>query len=159
MIEYYGENPSASQSPWSALFKTAAILRIGTGTLLLSRHGLQGVLNGYQFFWKEQPWSWAEAFAAAGLPFPHLLAPTAALIIAAVGVSWTLGFLTRFFSLIFLPVSITAVIFLQKAGSAEVEAAWLYTFIAATLLLYGSGSISLDKLFRLGGQWSAGSRR
>jgi uncharacterized membrane protein YphA (DoxX/SURF4 family) len=47
-------------------------------------------------------------------------------------------------------VVITALVILQKAGSVQVEAAWLYLFIAVTLLLYGSGAVSVDQLFRLG---------
>ena len=45
MIEYYGENPTASQNPFSALFKTIAVLRIGTGVMLLTRHGISAVLG------------------------------------------------------------------------------------------------------------------
>jgi hypothetical protein len=31
-----------------------------------------------------------------------------------------------------------------------VEAAWLYLIITVTLLLFGSGTVSVDQLFRLG---------
>jgi uncharacterized membrane protein YphA (DoxX/SURF4 family) len=65
-------------------------------------------------------------------------------------VSWVIGFLTRLFAVIFLPVVITALVILQKAGSVQVEAAWLSLFITVTLLLYGSGAVSVDQLFRLG---------
>ena len=52
MIEHIGGNPAAVHNPWASLFKTVAILRIGTGTLLLARHGFSGVTGAYQFFWK-----------------------------------------------------------------------------------------------------------
>jgi|UniRef100_UPI0037830126 uncharacterized membrane protein YphA (DoxX/SURF4 family) len=150
MLEYTGGNPAAVQSPLSSLFKTVAIVRIGTGTLLMTRHGFSAALSAYQFFWKEQPWAWVTAFRDAGLPYPHLIAPFTALLVAGVALSWIIGFLTRLFSVIFLPVVITALVILQKAGSVQVEAAWLYLFITVTLLLYGSGAVSVDQLFRLG---------
>ncbi|MBL9134051.1 MAG: hypothetical protein JNG86_22755 [Verrucomicrobiaceae bacterium] len=48
---------------------------------------------------------------------------------------------------------------LQRAASPLVESAWLYTFITFTLLLFGSGAISLDKLFHIGGQLAAPKSR
>jgi uncharacterized membrane protein YphA (DoxX/SURF4 family) len=159
MIEYYGENPSASQNTWSALFKTIAVLRIGTGLLLLARHGIAAVIAAYHFLWHEQEWGWAKGFAEAGLPYPHLAAPAAALIVAAVGISWSIGFLTRFFAIVFLPVVITAIGVFTRLGSPHLEAAWLYGLITFTLLLFGSGAISLDKLFHLGGRLSTPKRR
>ncbi|HBJ85490.1 MAG TPA: hypothetical protein DDZ88_16755 [Verrucomicrobiales bacterium] len=150
MLEYTGGSPAAVQSPLGSLFKTVAIVRIGTGTLLMTRHGFSAALSAYQFFWKEQPWAWVTAFHDAGLPYPHLVAPLTALLVAGVALSWIIGFLTRLFSVIFLPVVITALVILQKAGSVQVEAAWLYLFITVTLLLYGSGAVSVDQLFRLG---------
>jgi len=152
MIEYYGENPSANTNPWSALFKTIAILRIGTGLVLLTRHGIGLITDAYQFFWNEKPWELVKQFAEAGVPYAHLTTPLIAIVVAAVGLSWTIGFLTRFFAILFLPVIVTALIMLSQAGSAHVEAAWLYGFITVTLLLFGSGAISLDKLFHIGGQ-------
>lgn len=150
MIEYYDENPSASQNPFSALFKTIAVLRIGTGVMLLTRHGISAVLGAYHFLWQEHPWDWPKSFAEAGIPYAHLAAPAAALIIASVGASWTLGFLTRFFSVLFMPVIITAIVVFTRSGSPHLEAAWLYAFISFTLILFGSGAISIDKLFHLG---------
>lgn len=150
MLEYTGGSPAAVQNPLGSLFKTVAIVRIGTGTLLMTRHGFSAALSAYQFFWKEQPWAWVTAFHDAGLPYPHLVAPLTALLVAGVALSWIIGFLTRLFSVLFLPVVITALVILQKAGSVQVEAAWLYLFITVTLLLYGSGAVSVDQLFRLG---------
>lgn len=155
MIEYYGENPAANQNPWSALFKTIAILRIGTGVLLLTRHGIAATMGAYQFLWNEQEWDWTKVFAANGIPYAMFTAPAVAIIIAAVGLGWTLGFLTRFFAVLFMPVIITTLVVLQRQGSPQVEAAWLYAFISFTLLLFGSGAISLDKLFHIGGQLAA----
>ncbi len=150
MLEYTGGSPAAAQSPWSSLFKTVAILRIGTGVLLMWRYGIDAATNAYQFFWNEQPWAWVPAFHEAGLPYAHLLAPFVAILIVGVSTSWVLGFLTRLFAVIFLPIVITTLVILQQAGSLRVEAAWLYLFITTTLLLFGSGAVSVDQLFQLG---------
>lgn len=159
MIEYYGENPTASQNPFSALFKTIAVLRIGAGVMLLTRHGISALLGAYHFLWQEHTWDWAKSFAEAGITYAHLAAPATALIVASVGASWTLGFLTRFFSVVFLPVIITAIVILTRATSPHLEAAWLYAFISFTLMLFGSGAISIDKLFHLSERLAAPKKR
>jgi uncharacterized membrane protein YphA (DoxX/SURF4 family) len=150
MLEYTGGAPTSSQDPLSSSFKTTAILRIGAGVLLMTRHGFNEAINAYRFFWKEQPWEWVAAFNAAGLPYAHLLAPLVAVLVAGVALSWILGFLTRLFAVLFLPVIIAALVLLPQAGPAHVEAAWLYLFVTVTLLLFGSGAVSADQLFRLG---------
>ncbi len=149
----------SAQSPLGSLFKTIAIVRIGAGTLLMTRHGFGAALGAYQFFWKEQSWAWPTLFHDAGLPYPHLLAPLVAVVVAGVALSWMLGFLTRLFSVVFLPVVITALVFLQKAGVPQGETAWLYLFITVTLILFGSGAVSLDQLFRLGSNGGGARRR
>ncbi|TDU66648.1 TQO small subunit DoxD [Prosthecobacter fusiformis] len=150
MIEHIGGNPAANQSPWGSLFKTIVILRIGAGALLLTRHGWQAAQGAYDFLWKEQAWDWVKAFSDAGLPYPTLLAPTMAIIVAAVAVSWCLGFLTRLFAVVFMPVAIGVI---AMAGPSYTEVGWLYMIISVTLLLYGSGAVSIDKLFRIGASW------
>lgn len=150
MLEYTGGGPAAAQSPLSSFFQTAAILRIGTGLLLMTRYGLGAVQNAYHFFFQEKPWAWVPAFHEAGMPYAHLLAPVVALLIVAVAVSWIIGFLTRLFAFAFLPVVITTLVVLHNADSPRVEAAWLYLIITVTLLLFGSGTVSVDQLFRLG---------
>ena len=45
------------------------------------------------------------------------------------------------------------VIFSAQFIQALDEAGWLYLLIAVTLVLFGSGTISLDKLFHLGESW------
>lgn len=150
MLEFTGGNPAAAPAPLSSFFQTAAILRIGTGLLLMTRYGLSAAQDAYHFFWQEKSWDWVPAFHNAGMPYAHLLAPLVAVIVFGVSLSWIIGFLTRLFALLFLPVVITTLVVLQHAGSPKVEAAWLYLIITATLLLFGSGSVSVDQLFRLG---------
>jgi uncharacterized membrane protein YphA (DoxX/SURF4 family) len=156
MIEFTGGNPAAQDVSLGSYFKTIAILRIGAGLLLLARHGVEGVLGAYQFLWSEQEWDWAQQAAQAGLPYPHLTTPLLALIVGAVGLSWTLGFLTRLFAILFLPVVITFLVYVRFGGGAYIEVAWLYLIIAVTLMLFGSGALSLDKLFHLGADFRAG---
>jgi uncharacterized membrane protein YphA (DoxX/SURF4 family) len=150
MIEYTGGNPAADQNPWSSLFKTIAILRIGSGVLLLTQHGWAAAWGTYQFLWEEKNWDWVKLFNDVGLPYPALLAPAVAIVVAAVALSWSIGFLTRLFSVLFIPILIGFLALAHKSGSDAVEAGWLYLLIAVTLTLFGSGAISIDKLFRLG---------
>ncbi|MDI1314090.1 DoxX family protein [Prosthecobacter sp.] len=150
MLEYTGSGPAAAQSPLSSLLQTAAVLRIGTGLLLMTRYGISAVQNAYHFFFHETPWAWVPAFHEAGMPQAHLLAPIVAILIVGVALSWIIGFLTRLFAFVFLPVVITTLVVLHNAGSPRVEAAWLYLIITVTLLLFGSGTVSVDQLFRLG---------
>lgn len=128
-----------------------AILRIGTGLLLFIMHGLEGLVRGWQFCWKQQPWAWVEQVALAGLPLAQVLAPAAAVITAGVGVAWVLGFFTRLFAFAFMPVVLGA-LFMAEKLNAEPHAieCWLLLFISLALLLTGSGAISVDKLFKLG---------
>lgn len=150
MLEYTGGGPAAAHSPLGSLFQTVAIVRIGTGVLLMVQHGFSAAVSAYHFFWREEPWTWVPAFNQAGVPYAHLVAPLVALLVAAVALSWIIGFLTRLFAVIFLPVLITTLVLLHQAGSAQAETAWLYLFITVTLLLFGSGAVSVDQLFRLG---------
>ncbi len=148
-----------NQNPWGSLFKTIAILRIGTGVLLLTQHGWAAAIGAYQFLWKEEAWDWVKFFGEQSLPQPTLLAPAVAILVAGVAVSWTLGFLTRFFATLFLPVAVGGVILAQRLDSPMVETAWLYVLISFTLILFGSGAVSIDGLFRFGEYWSNRSKR
>ena len=134
----------------ASLFKTICVLRIGAGLTLLWFHAWSGAVGAYQFLWNEKSWDWVDTFKTAGAPLPHITAPAAAIILAAVAACWTLGFLSRLFAAIFIPVGIGALLMARSLGSPLVESCWLYLFIAATLLLFGSGNLSLDGIFRLG---------
>ncbi|GEP46213.1 DoxX family membrane protein [Brevifollis gellanilyticus] len=155
MADYLGGNAAVNQSSFSSLFKSIAILRIGTGALLLTQHAWLAAIGAYKFLWEEQAWDWVTAFSDAGLPYPQFTAPAAAIILAAVAVSFTVGFLTRLFAIVFMPVLALFLVYAQKVGAAQVETAWLYLFISFTLLLFGSGAISLDKLFHIGESWAS----
>jgi uncharacterized membrane protein YphA (DoxX/SURF4 family) len=134
----------------AGLFKTISVLRIGAGLTLLWFHAWHGAIGAYQFLWNEQAWNWVDAFKTAGFPLPHITAPAAAIVVAAVAICWTLGFLTRLFAAVFIPVAIGALWMAKSLNSPQAEACWLYLFIAATLLLFGSGNVSLDGIFRFG---------
>jgi len=154
MIDYVGGNPAANQNPFSSFFKTISVLRIGAGIMLMTRHGWTAAAGAYQWIWKEQNWDWVKTFNDTGLPYAAVLAPTIAIVVAVVALSWITGFLTRLFAVVFMPVLIGFLILAPEAGSIYVEAGWLYLFISFTLLLFGSGVISLDKLFNIGESWS-----
>ncbi len=99
-------------------------------------------------------------FADAGLPYPQFTAPAVAIVVAGVALSWCIGFLTRLFAAVFLPVLIGFLILASKtAPAAQLEAVWLYLLISITLVLFGSGAISIDKLFRLGADFGSRSKR
>lgn len=155
MIEHIGGSPQRSNPSITAAFKTVLILRLGAGVLLFTLHGWRPALDAYHFLWEETPWDWVPAFDAAGLPMAHLLAPAAAIIIAAVGLSWIVGFLTRFFSALLIPVGLMSFKVVNQVEPAAIESVYLYLLVAVTLLLFGSGAISVDGLFRLG----AGGRK
>ena len=150
MIEYTGGSPRRSSSPATSIFRSVLVLRLGAGLLLFGRHGWTAAIDAYHFLWKEQPWDWVPALDAAGLPMAHLLAPAAALLIAAVGLSWILGFLTRFFAAVLIPICLASFAVVRQVEPAAVESVWLYLLVAFTLMLFGSGAISIDGLFNLG---------
>ena len=159
MLEYTGSNPAAPQPSLSSFFKTIAVLRIGAGVLLLIRHGWTAAVGAYHFLWSERDWDWVRIVSEAGFPYPHLLTPALALVVLAVGLSWSLGFLTRLFAVVFLPVITGFLIFAQFSGGPYLELAWLYLFITVTLMLYGSGVFSLDKLFHFGADFRTARKK
>ena len=141
---------SAVDDGLGQLFKSIAILRIGAGVSLAWFHGWPGVKSGCQFLWQEKPWEWVKVLDEARVPLPHLVAPAIALVVAGVALSWTLGFVTRLFSALFVPVAIGAIVIAHRLASPEIETGVLYLAIAFTLLLFGSGNVSLDFFFKLG---------
>ncbi|MES2597797.1 MAG: DoxX family protein [Verrucomicrobiota bacterium] len=155
MADYLGGNAASNQGSFGSLFKSIAILRIGTGALLLTQHAWLAAIGAYKFLWEEQSWEWVKAFGDAGLPYPQFTAPAAAIILTAVAISFTVGFLTRLFAIVFMPVLALFLVYAQKVGAAQVETAWLYLLISFTLLLFGSGAISIDKLFHIGESWAS----
>lgn len=134
------------------LFKSIAILRIGAGASLAWFHGWPGLKGGYQFLWQEQPWEWVKVLDQAQVPVPHLVAPAIALVVAAVALSWILGFVTRLFAALFIPVVIATIVTAHRSGLPGLEPGMLYLAVAFTLLLFGSGNVSLDFFFKLGSQ-------
>lgn len=143
----------------AGIFKTVAILRIGAGLTLAFFHAWQAAIGAYYFIWKEQPWNWVTVLTEARIPMPHLTAPLAATLVAAVALCWTVGFLTRLFSVIFIPVAVGALVVAQRLDPPLAESCWLYLVIAATLVLFGSGNVSVDWFFQLGRRKKEPARR
>jgi uncharacterized membrane protein YphA (DoxX/SURF4 family) len=70
-------------------------------------------------------------------------------MIALIAGGWAIGFLTRLFSFFAIPVGLGALVIAQLIDPARVEGVLLYLSIAVTLLLFGSGNVSVDWVFNL----------
>lgn len=151
MLEQVGSSSRQPKNPLLPLLKSTAVLRIGAGVVLMSRHAWEGLLQAYDFLWKETPWDWVPLLEAEKVPFPHLVAPALAVLLFAIATAWIAGFLTRLFALLMLVLSGIALSTAGAAHPAFSELGWLYGLIAITLILYGSGAFSLDQLF----QWTS----
>lgn len=150
MLEHVGSNPREAEHPLASLVKTSAILRIGTGIVLMSRHAWDGIWNAYQFLWKEVPWTWVNAFTEEGVPLPYLAAPAVALLLFLVAAAFIVGFVTRLFSAILFTLCAVALLFAADDYAAFSGLGWLYLLVSFTLMLFGSGAVSLDQLIQLG---------
>jgi|JI8StandDraft_1071087.scaffolds.fasta_scaffold121478_2 uncharacterized membrane protein YphA (DoxX/SURF4 family) len=138
-------------------FQTIAVLRIGAGLVLFLAYGLEATLKAWHFIWSKTPFPLVQTLEPTFLPWPQFIAPTAAFITCTVAIAWIVGFYTRLFAALFLPLPLISLFVAGtvKATEADCTVAWLFLIISATLLLYGSGNLSVDALFRLGG----GSRK
>jgi uncharacterized membrane protein YphA (DoxX/SURF4 family) len=134
---------------FGSILQTVSILRIGAGASLMYFHGWPGGIGAYRFLWEEKAWDWVSAFEKGGMPVPHLLAPLAAVMIALIAGGWAIGFLTRLFSFFAIPVALGALVIAQRIDPSQVEGVFLYLAIAITLLLFGSGNVSVDWFFNL----------
>jgi uncharacterized membrane protein YphA (DoxX/SURF4 family) len=127
-------------------------LRIGAGALLLYMHAWNGTALAWQHVWNQQPWDLMATMAQAGFsPLMGKIFGTAAAVVAAfTAVSWILGFVTRFSSVVFMPVALGALWVCNKSDLPyRAEAAVLYFLVAVTLLVKGSGWLAVDTLFRM----------
>lgn len=124
------------------------VLRVGAGLTLLYMHVWHQAPHAYQYVWHRQPWDMVDMVKNSGLPLSSVVAVGGLLISLLVAVSWILGFATRFFSFLFLPVMLGALWVANKTGEANgAEVCLLYFLIAMALLAHGSGLIALDTLF------------
>jgi uncharacterized membrane protein YphA (DoxX/SURF4 family) len=134
--------------------RTIAVLRIGSGLVLFLAYALQATVEAWHFIWHSGRFALVGTLGQAGLPWANVLAPTVAFIAVTVSVAWVVGFFTRLFAALFLPIAFVALFVAARVGASESASvvAWLFVFISITLMLYGSGQISVDGLFRLGGR-------
>jgi uncharacterized membrane protein YphA (DoxX/SURF4 family) len=127
-------------------------LRLIAGITLLHMHGWTEGIAGWNHFWSGESWDSIAILEKAQMPWPRLLAIASAFITAFTGASWILGFATRFASFIFLPVALGALLVANRA-TASVEHSYaaetcvLYFLVALTLLVSGSGWLSIDAIF------------
>jgi uncharacterized membrane protein YphA (DoxX/SURF4 family) len=123
-------------------------LRIGAGLSLLYLHGWTQAIGAWQHLWNQAPWDAVGLVEKAGLPLAQVLAVAGAAITAFTAVSWILGFVTRFSSMLFLPVTALSLLIANRTGQyTEAELCVLYFLIALTLICTGSGWIALDTFF------------
>lgn len=125
-------------------------LRIASAAVLLYLHTWQHVRSAWQFLWHQQPWDLPGIVAKAGLPYAPVIAITVAVIAFVVSLSWLIGFLTRFFSVLFIPVLLGAIFVANRLEDyAYGESAMIYLLIAVTLVITGSGWFSVDTVFEM----------
>jgi uncharacterized membrane protein YphA (DoxX/SURF4 family) len=153
MLTSYGSYDTAKKPEPHPLhpFRTVAVLRVGAAVVLFLQYSLEGILRAYNFVWNKASWELVDTVGQAGVPWPQFVLPAAALIAVAVSVAWMVGFLTRLFATVFLPVLLAALLIMEKVGGeTHATVCWLYVFITITLMFYGSGIMSVDGLFKLG---------
>ena len=125
-------------------------LRIGAGLVLIYLHAWRQAVDGWQHLAKQTPWGLPELLKKATLPYPDILAYVATVLAMAAAVSWLMGFLTRFFSFLFLLVALGGILAANSLNDhVAAETSVLYLFVALTLLITGSGWFSVDALFEL----------
>jgi uncharacterized membrane protein YphA (DoxX/SURF4 family) len=146
-----GSSSRGGASPLRA-FRTVSLMRIGTGLVLFYYYGMEAAVRGWQYALKQVPWSFEANLERAAMPFPKVLAVVVALVVIGVSLSWILGFLTRLFAVLFLPIVLGAMLVAERLAlpSNHTEMGLLYLLITISLLVSGSGKISLDALFKLG---------
>ena len=143
----YSDLNSPHKGPGGPLLGTMP-LRIASAGVLLYLHTWQQAQSGWFYLWHQKPWDLPLLVAKVQFPYPDALAIAAALIAFTVTVSWLLGFLTRLFSVLFIPVLLGVLLGANRLEEyAAAEAAMLYVFISLTLVISGSGWFSVDKLF------------
>ncbi|MDB6119396.1 MAG: DoxX protein [Verrucomicrobiaceae bacterium] len=152
MLTSYGRSPSAkNDTPGLKNLRTLAPLRVGAGLVLLFLYGLEAAVRAYEQVWKHVNWPLIATLGKAGVPYPDVLGPVAAGMALIVAGAWITGFLTRLFSFLFLPVITGAIIVVERLNAEnQAGVCWLFLFITVTLIMYGSGLVSLDALFHLG---------
>ncbi len=159
LTSYVPSTSAKSEGPGLHHLRTIAPLRIGAGLVLLFLYGMEAAVRSYEMIWKHVPWAMTATLQKAGLPHPEVLGPIAAGIALIVAVCWVFGFLTRLFALVFLPVNIGAIVVVERLNAeSQAGVCWLFLFVTVTLILYGSGLVSVDALFHLGSRPKKKSR-
>ncbi|MEM7145772.1 MAG: DoxX family protein [Verrucomicrobiota bacterium] len=124
------------------------VLRTGLSATIFSLHGLPLFIAAWQSIWKKQPWDLVDTLTELQYPFPAIVSTAAALTLTIFPVSVFLGFLSRIASailVVFLATVLVAANSLQ--GVISQEAIFLYLIGYSTVIVTGSGFISLDTAF------------
>lgn len=140
----YDNTPGSPEQPLIGVIP----LRLGAGATLLYMHVWQHTPLAWRAVWHQQPWEIIAVVEQSGLPFPKVLAVTAAAIAAFVAFSWILGFFTRVASVLFVPVTLGALWVCNRVGeSFGAETCLLLFFISLTFIIKGPGWLAVDTLF------------
>lgn len=145
----YFESNSRSQGSSGPLVGTIP-LRIAGGAVLLYLHTWHHAQSGWQYLWHQQAWELPAILAKAQFPYSSAMAIAATATAFSVTISWLLGFLTRLFSVLFIPVLLGAILAANRLEEyANAETAMLYLLITITLVITGSGWFSVDTVFEM----------
>jgi uncharacterized membrane protein YphA (DoxX/SURF4 family) len=146
MVNYFSNNP---QGPNPLLHGGIFILRAGLAAIMFFMHGLPHAIAAWSYIWKKQPWELVETLTELQYPFPAILSSSTAIILTIFPLSIFLGFLSRISAAILVVFLVTILV---AAGSLEgfitQESIFLYLIGYSTLIVTGSGQISLDTAFR-----------
>lgn len=123
------------------------LLRIGLSTVMLTIHGLPLSVAAWKYIWKKQPWDLVEAMTA--FQYPAIISTSAALVLTIFPASIIMGFLSRIASAILI-VFLVAILVAVKSleGFISQESIFLYLVGYSTIIITGSGMISMDAVFR-----------
>ena len=147
LSSYDSGSKSSSDNPYP--FRTMVVLRAGAGLILFLQYSLEAGIRAWQYIWQHKPWTFIDALKDAGVPLHEVAGPATAFLVLAVSLAWFFGFFTRLFSALFLPVVLIALSLSSRLHTeAHSTAGWLFAIIAVSLVLNGSGAISVDGLFR-----------
>ncbi len=137
----------SSQSPTLSAIGTSP-LRIGAGITLLYIHAWNQAIFAWQYIRHQQTTDFIETIRSIGLPMPNITAVVIAIVTTLTAIGWIFGFYSRLLSLLFLPITLGALLVANRADQGfAAESALLYFFIALTILINGSGWLSLDAIF------------
>ena len=125
------------------------ILRTGLASVMLLMHGIPLAIAAWRYIWKKQPWPLVESLTELQYPFPAIVSTSTAIILTIFPLSVFLGFLSRIASAILVVFLVTVFVAASSLeGFIAQESIFLYLIGFSTIIVTGSGFISLDTVFQ-----------